>query len=105
MTTAFKKASPGTTVEVADGTILPIDRFGTTEVDLDQPSTTTKSVKMVAVAYLPGFSRNLLFTPKVMDQWDKPLIYYKTKAVLGSRGRDRSFLISSPAKNCFLQQV
>ena len=37
-------------VEVANGTILPVDGFGTIEVDLDQPDITTKSVKMVAVA-------------------------------------------------------
>ena len=41
------------TVEVADGTILPVDGFGTVEVDLDQSGTTTKPVKMVAVAYMP----------------------------------------------------
>ena len=35
--TAYKKASPGTSVEVADGTILPVDGFGTIEMDLDQP--------------------------------------------------------------------
>ena len=39
---AYKKAPAGTTVEVADGTILPMDGFGTVKVDLDQPGTTTK---------------------------------------------------------------
>ena len=33
--TAYKKAPPGTTVEVTDGTILPVDGFGTIEMDLD----------------------------------------------------------------------
>ena len=33
--TSYKKASAGTTVEVADGTILPINGFGSVEVDLD----------------------------------------------------------------------
>ena len=33
--TAYKKASPETTVEVADRTILPVEGFGTIEVDLD----------------------------------------------------------------------
>ena len=33
--TAHKKASAGTTFEIADGTILPVDGFGTIEVDLD----------------------------------------------------------------------
>ena len=32
---AYKKASPGTTVEVADRTILPGDGFGAIGVDLD----------------------------------------------------------------------
>ena len=35
----YKKAPAGTTVEVADGIILPVDGFGTVEVDLDQPGT------------------------------------------------------------------
>ena len=43
---AYRKASPGTTVEVAYGTILPVDGFGRVEMDLDQPGTTTKPVKM-----------------------------------------------------------
>ena len=59
---AYKKAPAGTTVEVASGTILPVDGFGSIEVDLDQPGSTTKPVKMVAVAYVPGLSRNLLST-------------------------------------------
>ena len=37
-----------TTVEVADGTILPVDGFETVEVDLDQPGTTTKPVVVFA---------------------------------------------------------
>ena len=32
----YKKTPAGTTVEVADGTILPVDGFGTVEVDLDR---------------------------------------------------------------------
>ena len=79
---AYKKAPAGTTVEVANGTILLVDRFGTIEVDLDQPGTTTKPVKMVAVVYVPVHSRNLLSTRKALEQWGKPLVYYKTKAVL-----------------------
>ena len=47
---AYKKASPGTTIEIADGNILPVDGFGRTEVDLGQPSHTTKMVKMDDVA-------------------------------------------------------
>ena len=81
--TADKKTPAGTTFEVADGTILPVDGFGTVGVDLDQPGTTTKPVKMVAVAYVPGLSRNLLSTRKAVEQWGKPLVYHKTKAVLG----------------------
>ena len=43
---AYKKASPGTTVEIADGNILPVDGFVRIEVDLDQPGHTTKMVKI-----------------------------------------------------------
>ena len=66
--TAYKKASAGTTVDVADGTILPVDGFKTIKVDLDQPGTTTKPVKMVTVAYVPGVSRNQLSTRKAVEQ-------------------------------------
>ena len=52
--TAYKKVSPGTTVEVANENILPVDGFGTSKVDLDQSSNTTKLVRMGAVAYVPG---------------------------------------------------
>ncbi|CAM9897861.1 unnamed protein product, partial [Ascophyllum nodosum] len=78
---AYKKASPGTNVEIADGNILPVDGFGRIEVDLDQPGHTTKMVKMDDVAYVPGLSRNLLSTIKAVEQWGKPLIYYRNKAV------------------------
>ena len=50
--TAYKRAPAGTTVELADWTILPVDGFGTVEVDLDQPGTTTKPVKTVSAAYV-----------------------------------------------------
>ena len=61
---------------------MPGDGFGTVEVDLDQPGTMTKPVKMAAVAYVPGLSRNLMSTRKGVEQCGKPLVYYKTKAVL-----------------------
>ena len=67
-TTAYKKAPAGTTVEAADGTILLVDGSGTVEVDLDQPGTMTKPVKMVSVAFVPGLSRNLLSTRKAVEQ-------------------------------------
>ena len=60
--TAYKKAPAETTVEVTNGTILSVDGFGTVEVNLDQPSTTTKPVKMVSVGCVPGLSRDLLPT-------------------------------------------
>ena len=72
---ANKKASPGTNVEITDGNILPVDGFGKIEVDLDQPDHTTKMVKMDDVAYVPGLSRNLLSTIKVVERWGKPLMY------------------------------
>ena len=85
---AYKKASPGTNVEIADGNILPVDGFGRIEVDLDQPGHTTKMVKMDDVAYVPGLSRNLLSTVKAVEQLGKPLIYYRNKAVLGFPGEE-----------------
>ena len=56
----YKKASRETTVEIADGNILPVDGFGRIGVELDQPAHTTKMVKMDDVAYVPGLFRNLL---------------------------------------------
>ena len=63
---AYKKASLGKNVEIADGIILPVDGFGKIEVDLDQPEHTTKMVKMDDVAYVLGLSRNLLPTAKAV---------------------------------------
>ena len=86
--TAYKKVPVGVTGEVADGTIMPIDEFGTVVVDLDQPGTTTKPVKMVSVAYVPGRSWNLLSARKAVEQWSKPLVYNETKAVLRLPGEE-----------------
>ena len=99
--TAYKKALTGTTIEVANGTILPVDGFGTFEVGPDQPNTTTKLVKMVAVAYVPGGSRNLLSTCKAVKQWSTPLIYYKTKVVSGFPGEESSVFNSCHRKYFF----
>ena len=82
-----------------------IHGFGTIEVDLDQPRTRTRPVKIISVAYVPGRLRNLLFTRKAVERWIKPLVYYKTKAILGFPGRSRLFLTSSPARDCFPQKV
>ena len=87
-TSAYKKASPGTNVEIADSNILPVDGFGGIEVDLDQPGHTTKMMKMDDVVYVPRLSRNLLSTVKAVEQWRKPLIYYRNKAVLGFPGEE-----------------
>ena len=53
--TAYKKAPAGTTVEIADRTILPVDGFGTVEVDLDQPGTTPQQMNRVSAAFVQGF--------------------------------------------------
>ena len=66
--TTHKKVPAGTTVEVADDTILPVDGFGTVEMDLDQPGTTTEPVKRVSVGYVSRILRNLLSTRKVVEQ-------------------------------------
>ena len=100
-TSAYKKASPGTNVEIADGNILPVDGFGRIEVDLDQPGHTTKVVKMEDVAYVPGLSRNLLSTINAVEQWGKRLIYYRNKAVLRFPGEESLVFKFCPLKGLF----
>ena len=98
---AYKKASPGTNVEITDGNILPVDGFGRIEVDLDQPGRTTKMVKMDDVAYVPGLFRNLLSTVIAVEQWGKPLIYYRNKAVLGFPGEESLVFKFCPRRGLF----
>ena len=98
---AYKKASPGTTVEVADGYILPVDGFGRVEVDADQPGHTTEMVNMDDVAYVPGLSWNLLSTIKAVDQWEKPLVYCRNEAVLGFPGEESFVFKFCPRKGLF----
>ena len=98
---AYKKASPGTNVEIADGNILPVDGFGRIELDLDQPGRTTKMVKMDDVAYVPGLSRNLRSTVKAVEQWGKPLICYRNKAVLGFPGEESLVFKFCPRRRLF----
>ena len=98
---AYKKASPGTNVEIADGNILPVDGFGRIEVYLDQPGHTTKMVKMEDVAYVPGLSRNLLATVKAVEQRGKPLIYYRNKAILGFPGEEPLVFKFCPRRGLF----
>ena len=66
--TAYKTAPAVTTVEVGDGTIFPVDGFGTVDVNLDQSGTTTNPVKMVSDGYVPGLSWNRLSTCKAVGQ-------------------------------------
>ena len=99
---AYKKALPGTIVEIADGNILPVDGFGRIEVDLDQPGDTTKMGKMDDVAYVPGLSRNLLSTIKAGEQWGKPLIYYnRNEVVLGFPEEESLVFKFCPRKGLF----
>ena len=98
---AYKKASPGMNVEIADGNILPVDGFVRIEVDLDQPGHKTKMVNMDDVAYVPGLSRNLLSTVKAVEQWGKPFIYYRNKAVLRFPGEESLVFRFCPRKKLF----
>ena len=68
------------------------------EVDQDQPGHTTKMVKMDDVTYVPGLSLNLLFTIKSVEQWGKPLIYYRNEAVLGFPGEESLVFKFCPRK-------
>ena len=70
-------------------------------MDLDQPGHTTKMVKMDNVAHVPGLSRKLLSTIKAVEQWGKPLIYYRNKAVLGFPGGELLVFKSCPRKGLF----
>ena len=98
---ANKNVSPGTTVAIADGNILPVDGFGRIEVDLDQPGHTTKMVIMDDVAYVPELSRNLLSTIKAVEQWGKPLTYYRNEAVLGFPRKESLVFKVCPRKGLF----
>ena len=100
----YKKASPGTNVEIADGNILPMDGFGRIEVDLDQPGHTTKMVKMDDVAYVPGLSRNLLSTVKQWSNGGNRQSAIEIKPFWGSRRRNRLFSNSAPVGDCFQLQ-
>ena len=70
-------------------------------MDLDQPGTTTKQVKFISVAYVPGLSRNLLSTRTSVGQWGKPLVYYKPKAVLGFPREEPLVVNFFPRKGLF----
>ena len=70
-------------------------------MNLDQPGNTTKMVKMDDVAYGPRLSRNLLSTVKAVEQWGKPLIYYRNKAVLGFPGKESHVFKFCPRKGLF----
>ena len=97
---AYKKASPGTNVDIVDGNILAVDGLGRIELILDQLGHITKIVKMDDVAYVPGLSPNLLSTVKAVEHWGKPLIYYRNKAVLGFPGEEYLFSNSAPVRDC-----
>ena len=58
-------------------------------------------VKMDDVAYVPGLSRNLLPTVKAVEQWGKPLIYYRNKAVLGFPGEEPLVFKFCPRRGLF----
>ena len=97
---AYEKASPVTMVEVADETIPSVDEFGTIELDLDQPGSITKPVKITTVAYGPGPLRNLLSILKALKNWGKSLIYNRTKAILRFPGEE-SLVFNLCPRKCF----
>ena len=70
---AYKKAPPGTTVEVADGDILHGGEFGC-QINLDKPSNVTNVVMIGDVSHVPGPYRNRLPTLKAVEQMEKSFI-------------------------------
>ena len=58
-------------------------------------------VKMDDVAYVPGLSRTLLSTVKAVEQWGKPFIYYRNKAVLGFPGEESLVFKFCPRRGLF----
>ena len=56
---------------------------------------------MVSIACVPELPRNLLSTRKAVKQWGKPLVYYKTKAVLGFPGEESLVFNFCPRKGLF----
>ena len=99
--TAYKKTSPGTTVEVADGNILSVDGFRTLQIDPDQPRHTTKLVRIGAVTHESERSRDMLPTLKAVKQWEEPRTYYRMKADLGFL-REKSLVFNfCPRKGLF----
>ena len=103
--TAYQRAPAGTTVEVADKTILPVDGFGTVEVDLDQMGTTTKPVKIVSVAYVPGLGGTCCPPVKQWSNGVNRSFTFKRRLFWGSRGTSCLFSTSGPARGYFPQQV
>ena len=63
--------------------------------------TQPKMVKIDDVAYVPGLSRNLLSTIKAVEQWGKPLIYYRTEVVLGFPGEESLVFKFFPRRGLF----
>ena len=70
-------------------------------MDLDQLDTTTKSVKMVSVGYVPERWPNHMSTRKAAKQWGKPLVYYEMKAVLRFLGEESLVFNFCPRKRLF----
>ena len=61
--------------------------------------------RMDDVAYVPGLSRNLMSTVKAVEQWGKPLIYYRNRAVLGLPGEESLVFKFCPRRGLFSVEV
>ena len=73
---------------------------GAGDGDLDQLSTTTKPVKMISVAHVPGLSRNLLSARKAVEQWVKSSPTTKPRLFWGSWGRNRCLGFTTRMFSC-----
>ena len=88
---------------VANSTILPVDGFGTIEVDLNRPGSTNKTRKWLPSRMCRLFHGTCCLPPNQWSNWVNRLSTTNERLCEGGfRGKSRSFSISAPARDWFL---
>ena len=77
----YKPATPGDMVEVADKTLLPVQGYGGSKLELKQPGGIT-TVTLNNVAHVPAPGRNLFSTRRASERSGEPFINCSTKTKL-----------------------